>query len=71
VRYPGYNLPKQVRLEMLSKFAVPEQIADLYRQVLQRASLPVFGSSPGSISWEYQDMRLVVNVSPHNEIHPS
>ena len=70
VRYPGHNLPKQVRVEILSKFAVPEEIAELYRQTLQRESLPVFSSSPGSISWEYQDMRLVVNVGPYNEIDP-
>ena len=70
VRYPGHNLPKQVRLEILSKFAVPEEIAELYRQTLQLESLPVFSSSPGSLSWEYQDMRLVVNVGPYNEIQP-
>jgi hypothetical protein len=68
VRYPGHNLPKQVRLEILSKFAVPEEIAELYRRTLQRESLPVFTSSPGSVSWEYKVMRLVVNVGPYNEI---
>jgi hypothetical protein len=70
VRYAGHSLPKQVRLEVLSKFATPEEITALYRETLQRESLPVATSSPGSISWEYQDMRLVVNVSPYNEIHP-
>jgi hypothetical protein len=71
VRYRGHKLPKLVRLEVLSKFAVPAEIAELYRETLQRESLPVFTSSPGSVSWEYEDMRLVVNVGPYNEIHPS
>jgi hypothetical protein len=71
VRYPGHNLPKLVRLEVLSKFARPEEIAGLYHKTLQREVLPVFTSSPGSVSWEYKDMRLVVHVGPYNEIHPS
>ena len=70
VRYPGHSLPMQVRLEILSKFAAAEEIAAMYHEILQKESLPVFTSSPGSVSWEDKDMRLVVNVSPHNEIRP-
>jgi hypothetical protein len=48
VRYQGHNLPKLVRLEILLKFAVPAEIAGLDHKTLQRESLPVFTTSPGS-----------------------
>ena len=67
-RYPGYKLPKLVRIEVLSKFATRKEISELYREVLQREALPVFKGSFGSVSWVHWPKRLIVNVGPGEHI---
>jgi hypothetical protein len=69
VRYTGSELPRRVRLRILSKFADPDEVATLYRRILQRENLPVFADSRGSVSWQYDDAHLVVDVGPREEIH--
>jgi hypothetical protein len=68
-RYRGSELPRRVRLRILSKFADPDEVAELYRRILQQESLPVFPDSRGSVSWQYEDAHLVVDVGPREEIH--
>jgi hypothetical protein len=68
-RYTGSELPRRVRLRILSKFADPDEVAELYRRILQQESLPVFPDSRGSVSWQYEDAHLVVDVGPREEIH--
>jgi hypothetical protein len=68
-RYTGSELPRRVRLRILSKFADPDEVAELYRRILQQESLPVFPDSRGSVSWLYEDAHLVVDVGPLEEIH--
>ena len=68
-RYTGSELPRRVRLRILSKFADPDEVAELYRRILQQESLPVFLDSRGSVSWQYEDAHLVVDVGPREEIH--
>jgi len=69
VRYTGSELPRRVRLRILSKFADPDEVATLYQRVLQQENLPVFTDSRGSVSWQYEDAHLVVDVGPREEIH--
>jgi hypothetical protein len=68
-RYTGSELPRRVRLRILSKFADPDEVAELYQRILQQESLPVFPDSRGSVSWLYEDAHLVVDVGPLEEIH--
>jgi hypothetical protein len=69
VRYTGSELLRRVRLRILSKFADPDEVATLYRRVLQQENLPVCTDSRGSVSWQYEDAHLVVDVGPREEIH--
>jgi hypothetical protein len=69
VRYTGSELPRRVRLRILSKFANPDEVGTLYRRILQQENLPVFADSRGSVSWQYEDAHLVVDVGPREEIH--
>jgi hypothetical protein len=69
VRYTGSELPRRVRLRILSKFADPDEVATLYQRVLVRENLPVFADSRGSVSWQYEDAPLVVDVGPREEVH--
>jgi hypothetical protein len=69
VRYTGSELPRRVRLRILSKFADPDEVATLYQRILQQENLPVFADSRGSVSWQYEDAHLVVDVGPREEIH--
>jgi hypothetical protein len=71
IRYQSSTLVKQVRLRILSKFAEPERVANLYREALAQENLPVFQTSPGRISWEYTDAHLTVDVGPREEIESS
>src|SRR3712207_2024895 len=64
VRYTGSELPRWVRLRILSKFADPDEVATRYRRVLQQENLPVFAGSRGSVSWQYEDAHLVGGVGP-------
>jgi hypothetical protein len=61
VRYTGSELPRRVRLRILSKFADPDEVATLYWRVLVRENLPVFADSRGSVSFG--------DVGPREEIH--
>jgi hypothetical protein len=69
VRYTGSKLPRRVRLRILSKFADPDEVRNLYWRVLQQENLPVFPDSRGSVSWQYEDAHLVLDVGPREEIH--
>jgi hypothetical protein len=69
IRYTGSELPRRVRLRILSKFANPDEVATLYRRILQQENLPVFADSRGSVSFGYEDAHLVVDVGPREEIH--
>ena len=71
IRYPRSTLVKQVRIRILSKFAEPERVANLYQEALAQENLPVFQTSPGSISWEYKDAHLMLNIGPREEIETS
>jgi hypothetical protein len=68
IRYPGSKLAQRVRIRILSKFADAENMAKLYREILERERLPVVNASPGSVSWEYAKAHLVVDVGPREEI---
>jgi hypothetical protein len=70
VRYPGSNLVKRIRLRALTRFVSVNEVADIYRDVLAREKLPVFGSSPGKIEWEYRDFQLAVDVGARDDIEP-
>jgi uncharacterized Zn finger protein (UPF0148 family) len=69
IRYTGSELPRRVRLRILSKFADPDEVRNLYWRVLQQENLPVFADSRGSVSWQYEDAHLVLDVGPREEIH--
>jgi hypothetical protein len=69
LRYAGSELPRRVRLRILSKFAAPDEVGKLYWHVLQQENLPVFTDSRGSVSWQYEDAHLVLDVGPREEIH--
>jgi hypothetical protein len=71
IRYPSNMLVKQVRLRILTKFAKLERVANLYQETLAQENLPVHARSPGSISWEYKDAELVVDIGPREEIKSS
>jgi hypothetical protein len=66
--YAGHALPRIIRVEVLSKFANPADVAEFYRKAVVENSLPVFNSSPGTVSWDYRDARLVLDVGPREEI---
>jgi hypothetical protein len=69
-RYKNSHLAKGVRIRVLSGSAKPDMLAKLYRDVCKREALPIHQSSPGSISWAFDRMHLVVDVGPREEIDP-
>ena len=69
VRYQGSDLAKGICIRVLSRSAKPDAIAKLYRDACEREKLMVHRTSPGSLSWEFDQMHLVVNVGPREEIH--
>jgi len=71
VRYPNSELPRAVRVRVLSRFARPDAVAALYGGVCEREDLPIHGSSAGSISWDCSEMHLKARVGPREEIHAS
>jgi hypothetical protein len=70
-RYENSNLPKGVRIRVLSRFADPDALAKLYWDVCEREALPIHQTSPGSMSWVFDQMHLVVEIGPREEIAPS
>jgi hypothetical protein len=69
VRYTGSELPQRIRLRVLSKFADPNEAAELYRRSLEQEKLPAAKDSRGSVSWQVENASLVVEVGPREEIH--
>jgi hypothetical protein len=67
-RYEGSSLAKGIRIRVLSRFAEPDAMAEVYRALCEREPLPVFRTSPGSLSWRFEDMHLIVDVGPREEI---
>jgi hypothetical protein len=70
MRYEGSHLARSVRIRVLSRFAEPHAMAQLYWNLCKREGLPIHPTSPGSLSWEFYRMHLVVDVGPREEIHP-
>jgi hypothetical protein len=69
VRYVGSKLPRRVRLRVLSKFADPDEVAQLYRRSIEQERLPVARDSRGTVSWQLEEACLVMEVGPREEIH--
>jgi hypothetical protein len=69
VRYHGSHLAKSIRIRVLSRFAEPNEIAKLYWDFCERENLPRHQTSPGSLSWDFDRMHLVVDVGPREEIY--
>lgn len=65
MRYEGTNVPKQVRIRVLSRFAKPkEDVADLYKRTLRAEKLPWDESTHGSIEWDATAAQLSITVGP-------
>jgi hypothetical protein len=71
VRYQSSDLAKCIRMRVLSRFAEPDELAKLYWDLCERERLPRHQESPGSLSWRFEQMHLVVDVGPREEIEPS
>jgi hypothetical protein len=71
VRYEGSNLAKRIRIRVLSRFAEPRAMAELYWDICEREGLPRHKTSPGSLSWDRDRMHMVVDVGPREDIHPA
>ena len=71
VRYEGSNLAKRIRIRVLSRFAEPRAMAELYWDICKREGLPRHKTSPGSLSWAFDRMHMVVDVGPREDIHPA
>ena len=71
VRYEGSNLAKRIRIRVLSRFAEPHAMAELYWDICKREGLPRHKTSPGSLSWDFDRMHMVVDVGPREDIHPA
>jgi len=71
IRYEGSSLVKRVRIRVLSRFAEPHVMAELYWNACEREGLPRHKTSPGSLSWDFDRMHLVVDVGPREDIHPA
>lgn len=69
VRYEGSNLVKRIRIRVLSRFAEPRAMAELYWDICEREGLPRHRTSPGSLSWDFDRMHMVVDVGPREDIH--
>jgi hypothetical protein len=70
IKYPDSTLAKLIRIRVISKFAKPDTIEELYREVLQREGLPVSGTRPGNIFSDYKDAHLIITAAPLEEIPP-
>jgi hypothetical protein len=71
VRYEGSNLVKRIRIRVLSRFAEPRAMAELYWDICGREGLPRHKTSRGSLSWDSDRMHMVVDVGPREDIHPA
>jgi hypothetical protein len=69
VRYQSSHLAKSIRIRVFSRFAEPGEMAKLYWDVCERENLPRHPTSPGSLSWGFDRMHLVVDVGPREQIH--
>jgi hypothetical protein len=68
LRYTGSELPRAIRLRILSKFVRSDEVAELYQYAVEQEELPVATDSRGSISWQHEGRYLVVDVGPREEI---
>jgi hypothetical protein len=71
MRYEGSRLAKGIRIRVLSRFAEPHAMAQLYWNLCEREGLPIHQTSPGTLSWDFDRMHLVVDVGPREEIYPT
>jgi hypothetical protein len=69
IRYEGTDVPKQVRIRVLSRFASPKNVAELYERTLRAGNIPWDRTTRGSIEWDTEDAQLNVTVGRGETYH--
>jgi hypothetical protein len=70
IRYQGTDVPKQVRIRVLSRFVKPESVADSYERTLLVENLSWDHSTDGFIKWNATATELSVTVGPNKLYRP-
>jgi hypothetical protein len=71
VRYVGSTLPRKLQIEILSRFADADKVAELYEQTLAEENIHFDACTGGNITWNAEEAHLSILVGAKRELHPS
>jgi hypothetical protein len=71
VRYVGSTLPRKIQIEILSRFAEADKVAELYEQTLVEENIHFDACTGGNIIWNAEEAHLSILVEAKSELHPS
>ena len=70
VRYTGTELPRKISIEVFSRFAKPDTVAELYKQTLHEEGIHCNEHSGGMLSYDFENARLSILIGAKKELHP-
>ena len=65
VRYTGTELPRKISMEVFSRFAKPDAVAELYKRTLHEEGIHCNEHSGGTLSYDFENARLSIYVRTH------
>ena len=70
IRYVGSTVPRKIRIEIFSRFAEADTIAELYKQTLVEENIHFDACTGGNITWDTEEAHLSILVGAKRELHP-
>ena len=71
IRYVGSTVPRKIRIEIFSRFAEADTVAELYKQTLVEENIHFDACTGGNITWDAEEAHLSILVGAKSELHPS
>jgi hypothetical protein len=71
IRYTGSKVPRKVLIEIFSRFAKPDTVAELYERTLVEEGIHFDKNSGGTIKYDTENAHLSILVGAKRELHPS
>jgi hypothetical protein len=70
VRHTDSELPRKIVIEVFSRFAKPDAVAELYERTLNEEGIHCDEHSGGTFSYDFEDAHLRISVGAKRELHP-
>ncbi len=70
ITYDGSRVPKAVKINAYSRDVEPQELAEVYKRLLQDHGIHFDKCSAGSVGWDIEPANLTLTVRAMKELHP-